>query len=784
MAYMTMRYIVFIGLMFLSSIALRAEEIQYGVLDLTNTSLESSRIALNGEWEFYWRKLLEPEEFGPRIKPDYFPFPELWNKGVTVQGDSLDNFGFATYRLLVYLPTERPDIALYIKHVYSASDIWVNGNHVAFGGQVGATKQSSKPQWIPKVIHLPSMPSDTLEIVMQISNFHHRKGGAREPIYLGDEVTLDGNYSEDLFYDLLLTGTLIMTGLFFMGLFFFGQHEYSAIYFSLFCLTFSYRIIGADDYVITVIAPNQNWQLFLRLEYLSLFIPPLFFALYTHALYPFRYKLNPFYLFAAISGVLALVTIFFPVSVFSFLVEPYLAMLLLAIALAAITYVRAYRAQYEGSFYALMSTAVVLAVFIYDILIYVGVTQELEVINFTGYLAFFFFQSLILFFLFTNSLKKAKEQAELAVAAKTEFLSTISHEIRTPLNAVVGISHFLLDDAPRQDQKDNLVSLKYSAEHLTALINDILDYNKLESGFVEFEELDTDLFELVNSIYTSYKPKAENKGIELILEFDPSIKESIITDRTRMIQIINNLTDNAIKFTRKGSVTIRVTKLSATASHKTLRFEVQDTGIGIPKEKQVMVFERFTQASSSTTREFGGTGLGLSIIKRLLELQNIQIKLESAEGKGTKIFFEQEFRIGQQIIKPNEKKDIENGHKLSGKRVLLVEDNEMNILVATQFLTRWGMEIETAKNGREAVARSEDNSYDIILMDLQMPEMDGYTAATEIRGHKNPIPIIALTASALISVQERVFAAGMNDYITKPFDPAELKTKLVKNLKV
>jgi len=779
------RYLFSLFFLCIGAVVWSATLVDKGVLDLRDADLKSGIIPLDGQWEFYWNQLLGPKQvLSTKTEADYYYFPELWNKGITVNGDSLSSFGYATYHLKIYLPQKRPELAIYIKHVYSAASLWLNDEEVPFGGSAGSSPGESSPRWIPEVIELPH-DADTLDLVLQISNFQHRKGGARESILLGNEAILDADFNEYLAFDLLLSGTLIMTGLFFLGLYFFGQREKSAIYFALFCLTFAYRIVGADDYTFSIIYSSINWLLLLKLEYLSLFVPPIFFALYTHALYPFRYKTNPFYLFAAISVCCALITIFSSPWIFTTLVELYLFILMAGIALAGITYIRAYQVRMAGSKYALISSGVVLAVFLYNIFIYLGLTTEVEVITFVGYLGFFFFQSLILFFLFTNTLKKAKEQAEQAALAKTDFLSTISHEIRTPLNAVVGISHFLLEDNPRLDQKENLVSLKYSAEHLTTLINDILDYNKLESGFVEFEELDTDLSEVVSSIYKGYKPKAEAKGLELKLEFDPKIKVGIITDKTRLNQVLSNLTDNAIKFTKKGAVTLRVIKKEEGLDYKVLRFEVEDTGIGIPNDKQEKIFDRFTQASSSTTREFGGTGLGLSIIKRLLELQGTEIKLHSEVGVGTTFYFEQRYRKGKAIKeKPvtMDAKYLES--KLYGKRVLLVEDNSMNVMVAQKFLHRWKMEMEVASNGHEAVKMADENFYDIILMDLQMPEMDGYQAAQEIRGHKNPVPIVALTASALISIQERVLASGMNDYITKPFDPEELKRKLVKNIRV
>lgn len=387
------------------------------------------------------------------------------------------------------------------------------------------------------------------------------------------------------------------------------------------------------------------------------------------------------------------------------------------------------------------------------------------------------------------ALLSAKEQAEKSMKAKEQFLSTMSHEIRTPMNAVIGITHLLLQEDPNPNQLEYLQILKFSGENLIVLINDILDFNKIEAGKVTLEEVDFSMSELIGSIKQSFVHKANEKGIKLKVRLDTDLPETLIGDPVRLNQILNNLIGNAIKFTSKGSVQIELSLDKEDNDQVELTFSVKDTGIGIPVNKQAAIFESFTQASSDTTRKFGGTGLGLAITKRLLELQGSQICLESREGDGAKFWFTITFKKSNRPITtvryfPHlaEPQEI-----LTDVKLLMVEDNDVNQMVTGKFLTKWGIEIDYASNGLLAIEKIRNSYYDIILMDLQMPEMDGYEATTIIRSmegqYPKAVPIIALTASAMIDVKDRVVAAGMNDYIAKPFHPNELYNKVAKYTK-
>lgn len=384
-----------------------------------------------------------------------------------------------------------------------------------------------------------------------------------------------------------------------------------------------------------------------------------------------------------------------------------------------------------------------------------------------------------------EDLKKAKEQAEAATKTKEQFLSTMSHEIRTPLNAIIGMTHLIKNEKLEGEMAENVEILEFSAQNLLALINSVLDISKMEAGKMAFEQAEFDLPILIQNTIDIFKARAEEKGIFLRSNIDKNIPKSLIGDSTRLSQILNNLIGNAVKFTDEGTITITVRLLHHKTERVELLFAVSDTGIGIASEKINTIFEDFSQAEEDTSRKYGGTGLGLAITKQLVELQGGTINVMSTMMVGSTFSFQLGFKIGKVKSITANLPDATNIKNLKGVHVLIVEDNKVNQILVKKFLNNWGANHQIAENGQIAVDLFKKNNFDVVLMDLQMPIMDGYESARQMRlleqDSNKFTPIIALTASTLLNERERIVQVGMNDFLSKPFNPNELYQKIAQH---
>lgn len=401
-----------------------------------------------------------------------------------------------------------------------------------------------------------------------------------------------------------------------------------------------------------------------------------------------------------------------------------------------------------------------------------------------------------------RELMDAKEKALQLSASKEMFLSVMSHEIRNPLNAVIGMTHLLLENDPKPSQLEDLKILKFSGENLIHIINDVLDYTKIETGNLELEIIPFSLKTLVNDILNSLQVNGNKNNNQLELIYDPQIPEQLMGDKTRLYQILMNLLGNAIKFTQQGTVTLKaqvaavpemavqtpLVELAAASpadpanrnSRMQIDFEVSDTGIGIAEDKQAYIFESFTQARTDISRKYGGTGLGLAITRKLLSLLNSDIHVQSKEGQGTTFFFSIVFdMVDHKKIEASLEKQSE---AFKGKKVLVVDDNEINILIVKRILTTWGLENDVAADGEEAISKVLENRYDLILMDINMPGIDGFETTSIIRElqgqYYQEVPVIALTASTQYHDSSKISASGMNGYLLKPFNHDKVKSVL------
>ncbi len=389
---------------------------------------------------------------------------------------------------------------------------------------------------------------------------------------------------------------------------------------------------------------------------------------------------------------------------------------------------------------------------------------------------------------------EAKELAEHSRKMKEVFLANMSHEIRTPMNSIIGFTNLVMNTPLSDKQNEFLKNIKINASNLLVIINDILDFSKIEAGKIALEEVSFSVEEILTQVVTACEEKAKSNGSTIELQIDKNLAPWVGGDPTRLYQVILNLTSNAVKFTKDGKVLVSVSDVKTLTDNKqSIRFSVKDNGIGIAKESASKMFESFTQASDSTTRKYGGTGLGLSIVKQLVELHGGEIHVDSELGKGSEFYFTISYPIAEAPIQSNEKTSIVSeeviksieGHTFD---ILLVEDIIFNRTVAIETMQEWGVNfnIVEAENGVEALKAIEKQDFDLVLMDIQMPEMDGHTATQRIRqdfpSPKKNVPIIAMSAHASESEIQISKSNGMNDYITKPFNPDEFFKKVMSHI--